>query len=70
MTLIELVQEEGRKRDRKISACAADWIIWEHTGYPVFWNIPRDGATPEECMRTQVCAFLDGPDAVAGLGKT
>lgn len=31
-----------------------NYIIWEHTGYPAFWHIPRDGDTPEECLRTQL----------------
>ena len=31
-----------------------DFIIWEKTGYPSFWNIPGDGATPEECFRKQL----------------
>jgi hypothetical protein len=29
-------------------------IAWEFTGYPHFWNIPEDGATPEECFRKQL----------------
>jgi hypothetical protein len=32
----------------------ADTIAWEFTGFPCFWNIPADGATPEECFRTQL----------------
>lgn len=31
-----------------------EYIVWEKTGYPAFWNIPRDGATPEECFRKQL----------------
>ncbi len=31
-----------------------DYIIWEHTGFPGFWNIPEDGATPEACFRSQL----------------
>jgi len=29
-------------------------VIWEHTGYPNFWNIPEEGKTPEECFRNQL----------------
>ena len=29
-------------------------VIWEHTGFPSFWNIPEDGNTPEECFRKQL----------------
>ena len=32
----------------------AEAILWEHTGFPIFWNIPEDGKTPEECFRTQL----------------
>ena len=29
-------------------------IIYSGTGYPSFWNIPKDGATPELCFRLQL----------------
>jgi hypothetical protein len=29
-------------------------IIWSHTGFPYFWNIPADGKTPEACFRKQL----------------
>jgi len=29
-------------------------IAWGETGYPCFWNIPEDGATPLECFTIQV----------------
>ena len=29
-------------------------IIWSHTGFPYFWDIPADGNTPEECLRKQL----------------
>jgi len=32
----------------------ADYILWEHTGFPGFWNIPNEGNTPEECCRQQL----------------
>ena len=31
-----------------------DGIIWSYTGFPGFWNIPKDGNTPEECLRYQL----------------
>jgi len=37
----------------------AEFVIWEKTGYPSFWNIPTDGSTPEECFRKQVADFRD-----------
>lgn len=35
-------------------------IVWGHTGFPAFWNIPTDGATPEECFRKQLQTYKDG----------
>jgi hypothetical protein len=34
-------------------------VVWEKTGYPVFWNIPEDGDTPEECFRKQLKEFAE-----------
>lgn len=31
-----------------------DFIIWNETGYPEFWNIGVDGYTVEECFRKQL----------------
>ena len=36
-----------------------DYVVWEKTGFPSFWNIPREGNTPEECFRTQLKNFAD-----------
>ena len=38
---------------------ALEHIIWEETGYPSFWNIPKDGKTPEQCFRKQLKDFAD-----------
>ena len=40
-----------------------DFIIWEKTGFPSFWNIPEDGNTPEECLRKQLMEFKLVPKA-------
>ena len=37
----------------------AEFILWGHTGFPGFWNIPEDGLTVEECLRTQLKAFKE-----------
>lgn len=29
-------------------------ILWDNTGYPDFWNIPQDGWTVSQCLRTQL----------------
>ena len=31
-----------------------EFILWERTGFPSFWDIPEDGNTPEECLRKQL----------------
>lgn len=37
-----------------------NFIIWEYTGYPSFWNIGKDGKTSEECFRKQLSEFKEG----------
>ena len=34
-----------------------EFIVWEKTGFPGFWNIPEDGATPEECFHKQLAEY-------------
>jgi len=34
-----------------------NFILWEWTGFPGFWNIPRDGETIEACLRKQLRDF-------------
>ena len=36
-----------------------EFIIWEKTGYPHFFRIPKDGATMEECLRNQLMKFKE-----------
>ena len=31
-----------------------DYILWNCTGYPEFWNIPQDGWTATQCLRKQL----------------
>ena len=35
-----------------------DYILWEKTGFPSFWSA-KDGATPEQCLRTQLQELKD-----------
>lgn len=59
MTAIELVKDEVRRFiGWEIPDDEARRIIWEHTGFPCFWDIPREGSSPEECMRAQVRDYL------------
>jgi hypothetical protein len=58
MTAHELIQTVAHEFGREASVDDSEYILWEHTGYPSFWHIPRDGNTPEECLRTQVRAFF------------
>ena len=37
----------------------ANDILWGKTGFPSFFNIPKDGATPEACCRKQLQEFRD-----------
>lgn len=46
------------------------YLIWNETGFPIFWDIPVDGTTPAECLRTQLACLRrarmesqDGSDA-------
>ena len=50
MTWIELVRSEMPW----LGDDEAGYVLWNHTGFPSFWNIPADGETPEECCRTQL----------------
>lgn len=38
----------------------SDYVVWEKTGFPYFWNIPEDGNTPEECLRKQLQDYAEG----------
>lgn len=60
LTWTDLVAEEFMRAGRLCDESLCNYILWEHTGFPNFWNIPEDGATPEECCRKQVRAFLAG----------
>ena len=31
-----------------------DVVIWQFTGFPHFWRIPRDGRTPVQCFWKQL----------------
>jgi hypothetical protein len=50
MTVQELLAEELPD----LPEDARDYVLWNYTGWPEFWNIPEDGATPEECLRKQL----------------
>ena len=34
-------------------------ILWSHTGYPEFWNIPQDGWSALQCLRKQLKELLN-----------
>jgi len=38
---------------------AANDILWRETGFPCFWRLGEDGATPEACCRQQLQEFRD-----------
>ena len=47
MTTIEIAREYFPEAPDSV----LDYIVWNYTGYPHFWNIPHDGKTPEDCFR-------------------
>lgn len=56
MKVSDIVREYFPEADEK----EIEHIVWGHTGFPAFWSIPRDGATPEECFRKQLMTYKDG----------
>lgn len=36
------------------SDAEVEFILWNKTSYPGFWNIPEDGWTPSQCLRSQL----------------
>ena len=53
MTWVELVKEYFPSATDE----QADYILWGETGFPCFFNIPKDGLTVEECLRKQLVSF-------------
>lgn len=58
MTALEIAGEIAEKHGFELSQDQLNFVIWEHTGFPEFWHIPRDGNTPEECLRTQLKEYF------------
>ena len=38
-----------------------DYAIWEHTGFPSFWDT-KDNETIEDCFRRQLLDFKNGKE--------
>jgi hypothetical protein len=58
-TVGEKIQEIGRNFGHlTLSDEQVEYILWEHTGYPHYWS-SEDGATPEECFKTQVTRYFE-----------
>lgn len=51
----DLVRQEA---GRWVGDLECDWLLWEHTGYPVFWQ--KD---PQAECRAQLRAFFDAAEA-------
>jgi hypothetical protein len=47
---VHCLRDEGLEVDRPL----ADAVLWNCTGFPAFWHIPRHGAHPIECCGTQL----------------
>ena len=63
MTIVEVVREEAARFGCAMTDAEVEHVLWEHTGWPAFWNIPADGNTPEECLRKQVRGWAVDPAA-------
>jgi len=37
-----------------------EFIIWNETSFPEFWNIPEDGWTAKQCLRTELRRYKYG----------
>jgi hypothetical protein len=73
ITWQELVREEAKKvpawAEANIGNDFADYVLYEHTGFPGFWDIPKDGKDGIECCRTQVRKFFETHKPSAGASK-
>ena len=58
MNALEIVKAEASSLGTELDTAEAEWILFGHTGFPSFWNVGVDGATPEACLRKQVREFL------------
>jgi hypothetical protein len=63
MTIKEAAREELAKFGLNLSDEQLEDVIWTFTGFPCFWCIPGDGATPEECFRKQIREWAQDPEA-------
>ena len=61
------VNAKARAYGYKMNMRLCETIIWGHTGYPCFWR-KEDGATPEECFKTQVDKFFADGGGVDDFG--
>lgn len=52
-------QEAARAGKPTPSETEVGEILGSQTGWPAFWNIPADGANPQECLRKQVREFFE-----------
>lgn len=55
---IEVAQAVALEFGVTLSAADADYVIYEETGFPDFWNIPEDGKDGVECMQTQLRRYF------------
>lgn len=64
MKISDVVREIAAQYSKdEITDDMMEHIVWGHTGYPVFWNIPADGNTPEECFKKQLHDYFKDPVA-------
>jgi hypothetical protein len=54
MNAIEIAREEAAKANVKLDESALEYIIWEETGWPAFFD-----GDPETCFREQLRKVLE-----------
>ena len=50
MTWTQMCQDEARKVGIELTVADADWVLWEHTGFPSFY----EGDDAEGYFRKQI----------------
>ena len=54
LTFADVVKSVAQEFDRTVTDADIDYILWEHTGFPAFFD-----GDPEECVRRQVKEYFE-----------
>lgn len=58
MTYLELAKDEALQHGITLSDKDANFILWEHTGFPDFFSPLKEGETHEDVVRREVSDFV------------